>query len=201
MKGVKKVVLLVLAIVSMFLGTVPVSAQYVHIGNSIITDRPAGIILPARLELYEFYKDTDLHTKIIKDATKIIYHKQGTITRLNASRNVRYLGEMTTDFNNRLGLKFAYVTVKKVLEYTNGRTMTSPCSVSASSLTGVQLKDEPTGYYKLSICQDCYKYRFRRVVNGKVKKDMAVYIPEGDSYLSVVYSKSNTNNNVFRKLK
>ena len=201
MKGIKKVMLVVMVIISAFLATIPVNAQYVHIGNKIVKNRPQGVILPARLVVYEFYKDTTLQTKIIKDATKIIYHKQGTLTKLNVSKNVRYWGEMTTDFNNRLGLTFVYTTVTDVLDYINGRKATSPCSVSASSLTGVELRDEPTGYYKISICQDCYKYRMRRVINGQLKTDKVVYIPEGDSYLSVVYTKNNGNNNVFKKLK
>ena len=200
MKGIKKVLVVVVAMVSMFVGTISVNARYVHIGNKIIKNRPAGMVLPAKLELYEFYKDTDVHTKILKDATKIIYHRQGTVTKLNVSKNVRYWGEFTTEFNNRLGIKQSYTPVTKVLDYVHGRIITSPCSVFASASTGIQLKDEPTGYYKLSICQDCYKYRFRRVINGVVKVDVAVFIPEGESYLTPVYSKTNGDYSVFKKL-
>ena len=195
MKQTKKIMLILMAVCCIITSIVPAYAEYLDTGITYTKNSLFG--LGKTTYTYKLYKDTEMQCKPVgkkignADVTKIIYHKKGISTKLSQTKTLRYFGEDTKDFNSRLGLKGGVCAVQKVLELTGGQVATKPGVFLADGKTGVELKDEPTGYYTLTVVQNCKRYKLLKYKNGKLEKSTVVYIPDGNPYVTLMYSKDN----------
>lgn len=193
MKQTKKLLILLVAMCCVLTSVVPSYAEYRYTGVQVTKNTLLGL----GKTTYKLYQDTKMQCKPVgkkygsAEIAKIIYHKQGMSTKLSQTRTLRYYGEDTNDFNIRLGLKGGFSAVKRVLELTGGQVATRPGVFLADGKTGVELKDEPTGYYTLTVVQNCRRYRLDKLKNGVLAKSTIVYVPDGNPYITLMYSWDN----------
>ena len=195
MKCMKKAMVMLIAMCCVVTSIVPIYAEYRYTGVTVTKTSLFG--LGKKTYTYKLYEDTELQCKPVgkkfgnADVTKIIYHKKGISTKISQTKTFRYFGEDTKDFNLRLGLKGGVSPVQKVLELAGGQVATKPGIFLADGKTGVELKDESTGYYTLTVVQNCKRYKLEKYKDGVLEKSTVVYIPTGDPYVTLMYSKDN----------
>ncbi|MBP5426715.1 MAG: hypothetical protein J6Y29_02305 [Clostridiales bacterium] len=185
MKNIRKVILSLIVVCSiLFCCASPVSAEYLYTGYTFT--RKNNIKIPAYT--CKLYKDSVLHERELVVASPTLKHIKGIETKLDFYNDVKYPGEYTRIYNIHLTGKDKSWASREVLRYIGEGTYIQPNFFSAAKYPGKILKDEPSGYYRLSLCQKFMKFKVVMLRNnGSIAEEIEVYAPLGESYLKETY--------------
>ncbi len=199
MKRITKVITTVLVLLIVCITAIaPVNATYEYKG-SFVNKEGAVLGIGGTSYTYKVYRD-NVEAYLMyhsKDICYPFYHNKndGTI-ELSYSRSVTISKETAYNFSKSLGLEVGIAKlVGLAASASNGLQKTSGYSITATGSVGTTLPaDSPTGYYKLTPCQNFHQRRLDKYKENSTLLISSEYcfIPEGDTYLAVLYSKDNT---------
>jgi hypothetical protein len=170
-------------------------AAYKNTGKSFTLTEGGVLGIGGTKYVYKIFKEDKKRYKMYHnlDVCPAIYHTKnvGDIT-LKYSKSKTYSSQTAYKFSKSVGLK---VPIAKVVELTAGVTHnithTIKYSVSASNSVVVKLPAKSkTGYYKMTICHNYYKYRADKYKSGSSTKKASYYegLPYGKAYVGVLYA-------------
>lgn len=129
-----------------------------------------------------------------KDVCPPLYHYVNTGTiELQYARSVTISSETAHSFSSSLGLTASSMEIISAsVEIAGGRTHTSGYSISATGSVGTTLgKESPTGYYKLTPCQNFHQFHVEcyRIYGAydELLSQENFYVPEDETYLATLY--------------
>lgn len=199
MKRITKVITTVLVLLIVCITAIaPVNATYEYKG-SFVNNEGGFIGIGATSYTYKVYRD-NVEAYLMyhsKDVCYPLFHTNGTGTiELSYTRSVSISSETAYNFSRSLGLE---VGIAKLVELaasaSNGLQKTTGISVTASGTVGTTLPSySPTGYYKLTPCQNFHQRRLDKYKTGSnlLLSSEYCFIPENATYLAVLYSKDNS---------
>lgn len=185
MKNIRRIILVLIMLGTILCCGEEVSAEYVYTGHTF--KKVKGIIKP---EIYvgKIYKDSDLHEMELMAISPIQKHIKGQPTKLDFYRNMKYPGEYTGLYNRRFIAKEKTWAVREVLNFIGGGMRIKSRYLNAVSYPGWTLRDDQTGYYRLSLCQKFMKFQVKMYTKGGRCVDVIeVYAPTGNNYITPRY--------------
>ena len=201
MKMAKRIIALLLVVISVVSMTaIPVSAEYYNTNKSFDHNEGGFLGIGATKYTYYIYKDSSSWYAMFHnlDVCPPIYHSKGKgTTSLSYSQSKTYSEQNAYNFSCSIGCSIGISDlVNLTASKTGGLTKTKGFSVTASGSVGRTIPSTAsTGYYKMTICYNFYKYRL-----DKYKKDstsiLASYyhaLPTGTAYVAVLYGTSSSN--------
>lgn len=201
MKAVRRIIItLVVVFGSFWLINTPAYAEEYNGYEDTVWAFFENIGIFNRKQYYcRLFKDTYIHTHVIKEISAVTYHQKGIETSFNFYKPVSFDGASTPRYNAARGYNSERWATEKVLEYTKGEGSYVPGFRFDSSLyCGTTLKDEKDGYYQLAACQNFYKYQVRVCDGTTCVKKINVFIPTGTPYLKLMYGGNDKKGAYFR---
>lgn len=192
MKSVRKIILAVITMLSIVYCAVPVSAEYLYTGYTF--KKIKGITNPV-VYVGKIYKDRDLHEMELMAISPMQKHVKGEKTKLDFYRSIRYPGEYTGVYNRRFVAKEKAWAIGEVLRFIGGGMRIRSNYLNAVGYPGYILRDEQTGYYRLSLCQKFMKFQVKMYAkDGRCVDSIEVYAPTGNNYIMARYGGQDSSN-------
>ena len=163
MRSKRRIILVIITILSILYCTEGVSAEYRYTGYSF--KRVKGLV-KSTVYVGKIYKDSDLHEMELMALSPIRKHVKGKPTMLDFYRNVRYPGEYTGIYNRRFVTKEKSWATREVMNFVGGGMRIKSNFLNAASYPGYTLLNEETGYYRLSLCQKFMKFQVKMYTKG-----------------------------------
>ena len=201
MKKTKRLVALFMVVVSIFVfAAVPASASYNSTGKSFNRSEGGFLGIGATKYTYKIYKDSSSWYSMFHnlDVCPAIYHSQNKgSTNLTYSKSKTYSSQTAASFSKSVGCSVGISDlVGLTASATGGLTKTVGFSVTASGSVGRTIpSNASTGYYKMTICHNFYKYRLDKYKSGSSSLIASYYpaVATGSAYVAVLYGKTTSN--------
>lgn len=182
----------------------PTSATYIYRGS--FENSEGGFIgIGAKKYTYKVYRD-DVGAYLMyhsKDACYPFQHYQnvGTI-ELAYTISVTLSSQTAFNFSKSLGLELGISKLAALAATASGGLeATTGISISATGTVGSTLPaSSPTGFYKLTPCQDFHQRRLDKYEQGSTMLLSSEYcfIPENATYIAILYSTDNSSYGKYR---
>ena len=199
MKRISRVITIALALLMVCITVISTaSAAYVYQGS--FENKEGGFLgIGATSYTYDVFRDSVgayamYHSQ---DACYPLYHTKnsGTI-ELSYTKSVSVSSQTAFNFSKSLGLELEIEElVGLAASVSSGLEVTTGITVTASGTVGTTIASSaPTGYYKLTPCQNFHQRRLDKYKTGSTLLLSSDYcfIPEGDTYIATLYSTDNS---------
>lgn len=198
MKRIKKVIALILIVVTMFLvASIPASAAYKNTGKSFTLKEGGFLGIGSTSYKYKIYKDSNNWYLMFHnfDVCPAIYHtKNRGATNLTYSKSRTYNSQTAYNFSVSAGLSAGKDLVNGTVGATGGMSKSYSYSVTASGSVGRTIPSSAkTGYYKMTICYNFDKYRLDKYKGNTYQKCYYAALPKGSAYVAVLYGNTSSN--------
>lgn len=197
MKKLKGIIVLVLVLIlTTSLATVS-DAAYKSTGKSFQIKRGGFLGIGATTYKYYVYKDSVEWYAMFHnyDVCPPIRHRQNRgETTLTYACSQSLSSESTYAFSLAMGCKAGSDIVNGTVSATGSQSRTRSYSIGATGSVGETIPARAsTGYYKMTLCHNFYKYKLSEYVGNRRTNTYYTAVPKGSPYVGVLYGKSTEN--------